>query len=131
MCFCIIEHSKWRSGQRICGLDETAILCESGKNIQFCGRGEQGVGGAEGLHVIALGVEKECGEFIWKNDTIKHYQEVMRKHDRQRMENFGFSLWQFPFPSPSRHLPWPDPDLFHCLQSDTYWEEGTINKRVP
>lgn len=38
--FCIIEHSKERSGLKIDGWRESVVLWESGKNIQYYGRGE-------------------------------------------------------------------------------------------
>lgn len=64
--------------------------------------------GWKGLHVTALGVEKECWECIWKHDIIKDYQKVLRKQVRQMVEKSHSSSCQLPSPSSHPYLPWPD-----------------------
>lgn len=80
--------------------------------------------GAKCLHVTVLGVEKECGEFIWRDDTIERHQKVLRKQVRQRVEKIWFLFMaitltlRFPAPTLAR------PHLKYCLLIDTYYWRG-------
>lgn len=66
---------------------------------------------------------------MWKNDTIKDYQEILREQVRQMAERFGFFFWWPSLPYSPQYPPWPDLAWYFVLWVLPTWV-GKSMKRV-
>lgn len=104
--FCIIEHSKERSGLNIDGWRESVVLWESGKNIQYYGRGE------------AKDKRSSCdcfggGKRMWRMHVEEGYYKGLSGGFETASQANSRKIW-FLFLATILTLPSPIPTLARC-----------------